>query len=373
MGRLRSIVTTPSRAVAPNPYLTALQRAAVTIAKRVYVQLQAPEPLSLEAEQLSSDSLLTRCEKLIDRHDRQYELLSLLKNAATGLCGLVSEMPNERPPRYAQLVELADRVIDQTDRQSGLDGVLPQPGLPYFEVIAENLAIDHAAVFINGVASARLIAWLGEGQLQSREHLRHVVIAALLQDVGCLKLAKPGSVSLRKQQEAKQAYQKHPLHSAAMIGRIYQPPTPIARLAARHHERLDASGYPQRLSGLQFNESLRLLITAVEQISLMRAPIDVEQFVHRPEDRGVEIARELSSLALGGQLDADWVELAAKQLDVSKIPATEETEITASADETEHTLHGEHAQTPEPHYLQIASEELTIAPTDTEYALKIDD
>ena len=86
--------------------------------------------------------------------------------------------------------------------------------------------------------------------------------AALLHDLG--KLALPGAL-LRKQDRLSDdewdSIREHPAVGAEMVGRI----PPLRRLGdtvLRHHERLDGSGYPGRLTSQELSLAARILAIA---------------------------------------------------------------------------------------------------------------
>jgi len=97
--------------------------------------------------------------------------------------------------------------------------------------------------------------------LDARE-LSELEKAALLHDLG--KLALPGSL-LRKQDkltdEEWDSIREHPAVGAEMIQRI-PPLRPLGDTVLRHHERLDGSGYPGKLTGPELPLEARILAIA---------------------------------------------------------------------------------------------------------------
>ena len=311
MSRLRYIATAPLRRLPDNDYLSALHRGALILAKRVYHGIQQPNSMRSDtsSSRISPAALLTAGESLLNRHDRQQQILVELKEYALELCGLIADMPRERPPKYSKLADLADRIIEQAGPQPNIADVLPQPGLPVVEILAGELPTRHPRVYVEAVAAAQLIAWMGADRLKTPEQLQQLVVAALLRDVGCL-LLDPDSIDKHGQlaEPHRRLYRRHPRLSAAMIGRIHQPPVVVARLVARHHERLDGSGFPANLSDMQFNEPLRILTAADEYIVMCRPAIPVGRFVAHADLRRREVAAELTACATRGQLDRRWID-----------------------------------------------------------------
>jgi HD-GYP domain-containing protein (c-di-GMP phosphodiesterase class II) len=77
---------------------------------------------------------------------------------------------------------------------------------------------------------------------------------------------------------------------------------PLAAVVAEHHERLDGSGYPGRLSGIAISPSGRVLAAADTYHAL------TEPRPHRPARPAPEAATELRAEATAGRLDGDAVD-----------------------------------------------------------------
>lgn len=366
MSRLRRIATDPLQRVPENNYLPALHRGALTLAKRVYhgIRQSAVEGGLTYEDQISPTALLKVGESLLDRHDRQQRILAELKELSLELYGLIAEMPRERPPKYTKIVELTDRIIEQSAPKATIEEVLPQPGLPIAEILADELPTSHTRVYVEAITAAQLIAWTPNAHqaMKTREQLQHLMIAALLRDVGCLVI-DPHVVHNHEQLKATQLglYRRHPRLSAAMIGRMRRPPISVARLVARHHERLDGTGFPAQLSDLQFNESLRLLTAATDFVAMYRSTASVNHFVTHPKTRRREMAQELSSRAIRGQLDHDWVERILGGIDrTNEVPVPTKTGISPQLP-TQHQLHSDHVQLSAPHHqTQLPNDDVTV-------------
>ena len=104
--------------------------------------------------------------------------------------------------------------------------------------------------------------------------------AGLLHDIGKAAvpvgiLDKPGPLDSGEWH----LVQRHPLIAADVLQRSPALPAHLVRIAERHHERLDGSGYPQGLSGAQIDEpSLLCAIadvhTALTDRRAYRSPLD---------------------------------------------------------------------------------------------------
>jgi PAS domain S-box-containing protein/putative nucleotidyltransferase with HDIG domain len=109
-------------------------------------------------------------------------------------------------------------------------------------------------------------------------------------------LSKPGKLSAPEFEIIKQhAQQGHDIVAGIAF------PWPVAQMILQHHERLDGSGYPARLSGEQVLPGARIIAVAdvVEAMSSHRP--------YRPA-KGTEFALEEIGGQRGRQLDADAVD-----------------------------------------------------------------
>lgn len=121
-------------------------------------------------------------------------------------------------------------------------------------------------------------------ELQLRAETRQLLRrAALLHDIGKLGVSnsildKPGKLT----REEMQIVWQHPVHAQSILARVAGFER-IAMLAAQHHEKLDGSGYPGKLSADQLSFETRLL-TVADCFSAM--------IEHRPyrEDASMETA-----------------------------------------------------------------------------------
>jgi HD-GYP domain-containing protein (c-di-GMP phosphodiesterase class II) len=96
----------------------------------------------------------------------------------------------------------------------------------------------------------------------NEEHRRRIHRAALLHDLGKLSVSnsildKPGKLD----EEEWKRVQDHPKLSQQILERI---PSfgDIARIAGRHHEKLDGSGYPDHLTSKQLSLDDRIVAVA---------------------------------------------------------------------------------------------------------------
>lgn len=103
----------------------------------------------------------------------------------------------------------------------------------------------------HGLAVARLANRVGRELGLDDDGLQDLHFAALLHDVGMLKIP-------REQHGHPQAFRKHPLLGHRMLSRITLW-EPVAPMVLQHHEWYDGSGYPEGLSENRIHPGARIL------------------------------------------------------------------------------------------------------------------
>jgi HD-GYP domain-containing protein (c-di-GMP phosphodiesterase class II) len=126
--------------------------------------------------------------------------------------------------------------------------------------------------------------------------------AGLVHDLGRLGVSntiwdKPGPLTASEWERVR----LHPYLTERMLA-ASQALGPLATLAARHHERLDGSGYARGLSGTALSPGARILAAA----DVYHAATEPRPYrpAHPPEDAASEVRAEVSA----GRLDGDTVE-----------------------------------------------------------------
>jgi HD-GYP domain-containing protein (c-di-GMP phosphodiesterase class II) len=102
----------------------------------------------------------------------------------------------------------------------------------------------------NALNSAIISTPIGLSLGMAKHRLIHLATAALLHDVGMLRL--PPDIVNKKDKltaEEAQTIRTHPVHSYKIVTRELRYPEEIGRAALQHQERWDGQGYPKMLSG----------------------------------------------------------------------------------------------------------------------------
>ena len=216
-------------------------------------------------------------------------------------------------PDIAELfVEHASAILDGLDNDATWEAILDAEPLlarrvagAELDAVLEAMAdlVDLKSPFLAGhsrgvanlAAEAARLAGLSEAE---RSMLRQ---AGLLHDLGRLGVSnaiwdKPGPLTDVEQERA----HRHPYLTDKMLARI-PALGPSREIAARHHERLDGSGYPRGLSAASLTPSDRLL-SAADVCHAMSEPRP-----HRPALTADQAAAQLRAEVRAGRLDGDAV------------------------------------------------------------------
>jgi HD-GYP domain-containing protein (c-di-GMP phosphodiesterase class II) len=199
-------------------------------------------------------------------------LLADLDDSASWEGVLAAERPPARTVSGAELDEVLEVMADLADLKS-----------PYFA--------GHSRGVARLAAEAGRRAGLADAECV---RLRH---AGLVHDIGRLGVAntvwdKPGPLTALERERA----HLHPFLTDRMLARI--PSLEGCRtIAARHHERLDGSGYPAGLTASALTPADRLL-AAADVYHAMTEPRP-----HRPARTPADAAEELRGEVRAGRLD----------------------------------------------------------------------
>lgn len=191
------------------------------------------------------------------------------------------------------------------------DELMPALSAGSSEMYALTKMMSHIIDFRNpgmvahsaGVAAAgRELAWLSGC---SEHYCRMVELAGYLHDLG--KLSVPAEILEKKSLTSGEMnlIRAHPFQTRRTLLRL-PPLAEIGRWAGDHHERLDGSGYPFRLTGKDLPAGSRIIAVA-DVFAAIREP--------RPYQRTMDLQTALCTverLADGGKLDRGVTELLKK-------------------------------------------------------------
>lgn len=198
----------------------------------------------------------------------------------------------DRPPRWGEVLDLEPgerRTLDDQRLDAALEAVAD------FSDIKSPWFLEHS----RGVAT--LAARAGQVFGLPLADTRLLRRAAWVHDIGKVGISAAlwGSAEPLSDREW-ETVRLHPYHTGRVFARSMAL-APIGTLAARHHERLDGSGYPQGLPAALQTATARVLAAANRFRSL------VETRAHRPALAPDLAARQLRAEASNRQLDEDAV------------------------------------------------------------------
>jgi HD-GYP domain-containing protein (c-di-GMP phosphodiesterase class II) len=216
------------------------------------------------------------------------------------------------PDLIAVFDQHASDVLGDLDETAGWDAVIDAEPRLWRRVSGDDLdlvlvgmadLVDLKSPYLAGHSRgvANLAAEAVRGAGGSAADQRTIRRAGYLHDLGRLGVSnaiwdKPGHLSPTDEERVR----LHPYLTETMLARI-TPLRASAEIAARHHERLDGSGYPHRLSGSALGPLDRLL-AAADAYHAMTEPRP-----HRSALAADIAAATLRSEVSAGRLDGDAV------------------------------------------------------------------
>ena len=242
------------------------------------------------------------------------EIFSRRKNTAAAVAVARRHRGTQFDPAVVDLFcENAAGLLDGLDQASGWDAILDsEPPLSrrvagadldgVLEAMADlvDLKSPYQAGHSRGVAN--LVGEAARVAGQPADAVRTLRRAGLIHDLGRLGVSnaiwdKPGSLT----QAESERVRLHPYLTDRMLARV-SVLGPSREIAARHHERLDGSGYPRGLTAASLTPSDRLL-AAADAYHAMTEPRP-----HRaPLDSGRAV-RDLRAEVITGRLDGTAVD-----------------------------------------------------------------
>lgn len=250
------------------PHLTAVHQLAVRaldISKLIYAELENErQGQSKLAPELILGQLLELNSHLLDRVTAQLALIDSTINYAEELHEAARKLVVGQKIAPVWLVSLARRLQLEMRPQPELWQWLPHPGLTLSACLEPRTWNSEAEVYATGIQSARLIAWLGSHHPALDDHLELLIAAALLQDIGFLRLERstqrvPSQLEVRNQP----TYRRHPSLGAGLVAGVGDYSIELSFLIAQHHERLDGTGYPHGLNRYRLSKESQLLACLV--------------------------------------------------------------------------------------------------------------
>lgn len=178
------------------------------------------------------------------------------------LAHFLVRLNGDQPVEAATLVELASEVLAE-GLTSPLRFLYAPPAASQAFLGGPSFPAPARFVACHSLTTARIMARIVRHAPEWKADLLQPVIAALLHDVGMLRLppALLATNQLLKEDQIR-LIEGHPRRSAELIANGLPSFAPIVEPIATHHERLDGTGYPSGLKGDQIPPLARLLAVA---------------------------------------------------------------------------------------------------------------
>ncbi|MBY0237828.1 MAG: HD-GYP domain-containing protein [Burkholderiaceae bacterium] len=205
--------------------------------------------------------------------------------------------------RAAALLKKSQEAVQQMFGEARMGkAVTVDSAMPMVQEIAESVLCNSGALiglarlktadnytYMHSVAVCALMIALGKELKLDDDQLRLAGMAGLLHDIGkmCIPLPilnKPGRLT----EDEFASVRQHPLQGYQLLASTTDMPAAVLDVCLHHHEKMDGSGYPDRLQGDQ-----------ISLLARMGAVCDVYDAItsNRPYKRGWCPAESLSRMA----------------------------------------------------------------------------
>jgi hypothetical protein len=222
---------------------------------------------------------------------------------------------------FVALLPLARSILDEVPPDSKLSQWLVLNGLLQAGPIEPATEAAEAAIFIEGLTAARVLAWALRDQTWSSGRLPQIVLAALFGDVGRLLASSTAAAGQRfRAKRTEWLDRNHPSIGAAILASVHRAPPALALLVGQHHERLDGRGFPGGLTARELHPDAPLLAAAFRfaAVCLAQGPRSDGEAGHvQAADRA---ARVLLCEAESGKWPVAFARLIAQHLVVAEVP-----------------------------------------------------
>lgn len=146
---------------------------------------------------------------------------------------------------------------------------------PVVQLLLSAAQTARAATFAHAIEAMALAGALMKARGGDERLIAQAMTAGLLHDVGEMYIAPEygeADAGVSLDVETYRQLVVHPHIGQLLIGQLTDYPKDIVRAVAEHHERLDGSGYPHRLSGDHISPLGRMLAVTEAALAALRAP-----------------------------------------------------------------------------------------------------
>ncbi len=248
------------------------------------------------------EELLNENSSALLRVEQQLLLCDLTHESAESLHPLIDQMVYGGESSARRLLNLADEFVTSIRECPVMPAVIPcESRLLAASLMEAGWTRDDW--FAQGVLSARLVAEFSRTVADFDLPLvRTIAAAALSQDLGAwhrppMRLPEPASTSGAAQGGRRRADPNHPGIGAAIMAGLADAPAGLSLLIGSHHERVDGTGFPQRLAGSRLSYEARWLGLIVRFVEWVTDPVSQELATEHGEElalvAGLRLWREV--------------------------------------------------------------------------------
>ncbi|MEX0717477.1 MAG: HD domain-containing phosphohydrolase [Planctomycetaceae bacterium] len=231
-------------------------------------------------------------ERLIELHagaiagwGRHRRLLDETAQHARTLHGLVTELRRGASVASPRFWNLARGLLIEGADHPAATFALPELGRSLARPFPSPRFVAEAEVYAAGIQAARLIGAIGARGSARAEDIEALAVAALLHDVGLIEPGgrhrlPPSKLALKQPER----FRAHPEWGAALVAGLENCPVDPPSWIARHHERLDGTGFPGRAAAARITPPARRLAVVARFVELLhdgaseRTVPDAERF-----------------------------------------------------------------------------------------------
>ncbi len=215
-----------------------------------------------------------------------YEILSKLKNHDVDFYNTITRISGEHQPEnvlntrdYEKSVETVKRVFEKvlSQDQTGIKGKIPDDQVDMVVGVVEvmlkeinsreellysmtKLMDTDDYTYKHSVNVSILSILTAKAMDFSDEEIKEIAIGALLHDIGKAKVGseviqKPSALKGNEREEMR----KHPEYGYEIVKDVEGLPYSVKQIVRHHHEKLDGTGYPMGLKGMEIPKYVRLV------------------------------------------------------------------------------------------------------------------
>lgn len=169
-------------------------------------------------------------------------------------------------------IEKAKEMVDS------LGGILDAPDASAAFLNVMNTNKMGQGMFLHALNVAALSLMVGREFEFSEAELKALALGALFHDIG--ELDVPGKILLKRPNlspDERNTYRQHPRYGLDMVKRYGGFSKPCLDVIHQHHERLDGSGYPMGLKGLDAISVTARLVMVIDRYDDLCSDPDIEK------------------------------------------------------------------------------------------------